>query len=204
MPLAGGPTSSAELATAAWGLAMGMLLAFAPFIAFAVIDRLIGSTAGLLAGAVISTILLVRDVMSPARGIKILDVGTFVLFCGLTLYAWLVQPNWSIIAVRLFVDSGLLLIVLLSLAVGKPFTLQYAREQVSAELWDTPEFYRTNVVISAAWALAFCIMVVAELVLLYQPEVPHRVGVIAIIVALVGAVKFTSWYPESRRNAGQR
>lgn len=195
---------SKELATADWGPAMGMLLAFAPFIAFAVIDRLVGSTAGLLAGAAVSTILLVRDVMSPARLIKILDVGTFVLFCGLALYAYLLQPDWSIIAVRLFVDTGLLLIVLVSLAVRKPFTLQYAREQVSAELWDTPEFYRTNVVISAAWALAFGVMVVAELVLLYQPDISHRAGVIAIVLALVGAVKFTSWYPESRRNAARR
>lgn len=181
-----------------------MLLAFAPFIAFAVIDRLVGSTPGLFAGAVVSTILLIRDVMSPARRIKVLDVGTFVLFCGLALYAYLLQPDWSIIAVRLFVDSGLLLIVLLTLAVGKPFTLQYAREQVSAELWDTPEFYRTNVVISSAWALAFGVMVAAELALLYLPDIPHRAGVIAIIVALVGAVKFTSWYPESRRSAERR
>lgn len=182
---------------------MGMLLAFAPFIAFAVIDRLVGSTEGLIAGALVATVLLLRDVVSQGRAVKILDLGTFALFCGLALYAYLLAPNWSIIAVRLFVDSGLLAIVLLSLAMGKPFTIQYAREQVSAELWDTPEFYRTNVVISSAWALAFGVMVAAELVLLSMPDIPHRAGVIAIVLALVGAVKFTSWYPESRRNAAR-
>ncbi|HEV2159388.1 hypothetical protein [Bradyrhizobium sp.] len=182
---------------------MGMLLAFAPFIAFAVIDRLVGSMEGLFAGALVATVLLLRDVVSQGRVVKILDLGTFILFCGLALYAYLLQPNWSIIAVRLFVDSGLLAIVLLSLAIGKPFTLQYAREQVSAELWDTTEFYRTNVVISLAWALAFGVMVAAELALLYLPDIPHRAGVIAIILALVGAVKFTSWYPETRRNAAR-
>jgi hypothetical protein len=45
---------------------------------------------------------------------------------------------------------------------------------------------------------------VAELILLYQPDVPRRVGVIAIVVALVAAVKFTSWYPESRKSAELR
>jgi hypothetical protein len=183
---------------------MGIWLAFAPFIAFAVVDRLIGSTEGLLAGAAVSLALLVRDRTSGAREIKILDAGTAVLFCGLACFAVMAKPDWSIVAVRLVVDTGLLLIVLLSLAIGKPFTLQYAREQVSPEFWNTREFYRTNVVISSAWALAFAVMVVAELILLYQPDVPRRVGVIAIVVALVAAVKFTSWYPESRKSAELR
>jgi hypothetical protein len=39
-------------------------------------------------------------------------------------------------------------------------------------------------------------MVVAELALLYVPGLPQRVGVVVIALALMGAVKFTSWYPE--------
>ena len=39
-------------------------------------------------------------------------------------------------------------------------------------------------------------MVLADLVMLYMPDVPARVGIIVTIVALVGAVKFTGWYPE--------
>jgi hypothetical protein len=42
-------------------------------------------------------------------------------------------------------------------------------------------------------------VVIAELILLYWPEVPPRVGILATIAALVGAVKFTSWYPEQRK-----
>ena len=40
---------------------MTMLLAFAQFIAFAIIDRLLGSVTGLLAGAAVATALLIRD-----------------------------------------------------------------------------------------------------------------------------------------------
>lgn len=100
------------------------------------------------------------------------------------------------IGVRLSVDAGLLLIVLVSMAVGSPFTLQYAREQVAPEFWHRPEFIRTNYVITGVWALAFAVMVAAELSLLYVPALPSRAGVMAIIVALVGAVKFTGWYPD--------
>jgi hypothetical protein len=39
-------------------------------------------------------------------------------------------------------------------------------------------------------------MVLAELALLYVPGLPPRAGVVAIVLALVGAVKFTGWYPE--------
>jgi len=55
---------------------MGILLAFAPFLAFAVVDRLFGSTAGLIAGAVTSGALVLRDRISRGRPLKILEVGT--------------------------------------------------------------------------------------------------------------------------------
>ncbi len=178
---------------------MGILLAFAPFIAFAIVDRLAGSTEGLVAGAIVSVGLLLRDWIIPGKHPKLLELGTVLLFGGLALYAILGGPTWSVIGVRLCVDAGLLLIVLVSMAVGRPFTLQYARAQVAPEFWSNPEFVRTNYVITAVWALAFAVMVAAELVLLYVPGIPPRAGIVAIVLALVGAVKFTGWYPERRR-----
>ncbi|MDP3689972.1 hypothetical protein [Bradyrhizobium sp.] len=89
---------------------MGIWLAFAPFIAFALIDRMLGSTEGLLAGFAVSAALLARDWLSAK-----------ILF-------------------------------------GAP----------------------------AVWALAFAVMVVADLILLHAPEVPPRVGTIPTVLALVG------------------
>ena len=177
---------------------MGILLAFAPFLAFALVDRLVGPTEGLVTGAAVSAALLPRDLVL-GRTAKVLEIGTAILFGGLALYAMLGRPSWSVIGVRLVVDAGLLLIVLVSLAICRPFTLQYAREQVAPEHWGAPEFIRTNYVITAVWALAFAVMVAAELVLLYVPSIPPRAGIVAIVLALVGAVKFTGWYPERRR-----
>ncbi len=178
---------------------MGILLAFAPFIAFAVIDRLIGPTEGLVAGAVTSGALLIRDWMIAGRSPKILEVGTAILFGGLALYAVLGGPAWSIMGVRLRVDVGLLLIVLVTMIIGRPFTLQYAREQVPQEAWGSPEFIRTNYVITAVWALAFVVLVIADLILIYRPDLPPRIGIVATVLALVGAIKFTAWYPERVR-----
>jgi hypothetical protein len=135
------------------------LLAFAPFIAFALVDRLVGGAAGLLAGAAVSAAMLVRGWVKPGRTLKLLEIGTALLFARLALYAVLSGPEWSIAGVRLRVDAGLLAIVLASVVVGRPFTLQYAREQVAPALWDSADFVRTNYVITGAWALAFAVLV---------------------------------------------
>lgn len=175
---------------------MGILLAFSPFIAFVIIERIIGVPAGLAAGAAVAAILIVRDRIKGGREIKILEAGTFILFGGLAAYAYSAQEvPWSIAAVRLRVDSGLLLIVLASIALRRPFTLQYARDQVSSDLWESREFVRTNYVIAAVWALAFAIMVVADIMLVYLPDLPHAIAIVVTVLALYAAAKFTAWYP---------
>jgi hypothetical protein len=178
---------------------MGILLAFAPFIIFAILDRTVGATGALAAGAVTSGVLIVRDLVRSGRHMKVLELGTFVVFAGLALYTLLSGTAWPVIGVRLCVDAGLLLVVLGSMAIGRPFTLQYAREHVAPEVWAQPAFIQTNYVITGVWALAFAVMVLAELALLYVPGLPPRAGIVAIILALVFAVKFTGWYPEREK-----
>lgn len=174
---------------------MNILIAFAPFFVFAVLDRLVGITEGLVAGALVALALTVRD-LARGRTPKILEIGTLALFGSLSAYALLGDPGWSIPAVRLRVDAGLLLIVLASLALRRPFTLQYAREDTPREFWDSPTFLRINDVITAVWALAFAVMVAADVVLAYMPELPPRYGIIVTVLAILGAVKFTQKYPE--------
>lgn len=175
---------------------MGLLLAFAPFILFVVVERLAGPRDGLVAAALVSGALLLRDWLSRDRAVKVLDVGTFLLFGGLAAYAIASGAAWSVIDVRLRVDTGLLLVVLVSIAIRRPFTLQYAREGTAREIWNTPAFIRTNYIITAVWALAFAVMVGADLVMLYLPNLPLKVGIGVTILAIVGAMRFTSWYAD--------
>jgi hypothetical protein len=177
---------------------VGILLAFAPFFVFVVVERTIGVTVGLTAAAVVAAILFLKDFLSR-KEIKVLDVGTLLLFGGLALYARAAHPDWSVIAVRLRVDIGLLLIVLASIALRKPFTMQYAREQVAQEFWSSPEFLHINNVITAVWAAAFAVMVAAEASLLYVPGMPPRLGILITVLAIVAAIKFTSWYPDRNK-----
>jgi hypothetical protein len=181
---------------------MNMILAFSPFITYAIADRFFGGIIGLLCGALVASVLVSRDIFGRGRIVKILDVGTVVLFGGLYALAAMGIFNKimnTIVGVRLLVDSGLLLIVLLSLAVRRPFSLQYAMEVTPKQYWESREFKQVNYNISFTWAVAFAVMVAADLVMLFIPEFPKIAGIIVTIAVIVGAFKFTLWYPKRRK-----
>jgi hypothetical protein len=48
--------------------------------------------------------------------------------------------------------------------------------------WGSPDFVHANTVITLAWALAFVVLVGADIVMLYAPEIPPRFGVIATVL----------------------
>lgn len=177
---------------------MAILLAFAPFIVFVFGQVLLSVTVGLVGAAILAALLIAKS-MTAHKSLKVLEVGAFVLFGGLALYAQLVHPAWSIIAVRLRADAGLLLVILASLALRQPFTLQYARERVPETVWSQPGFVRTNYIITTVWAIAFAVVVLAEASVLYLPAVPSWIGVTVTILALVGAFLFTDSYPKRVR-----
>lgn len=172
-----------------------MLLAFAPFVAFAVLNHFVDPTIALAVAAVVSIVLTGRE-LGMGRSAKILEVGTAILFAGLAIVSYLSTAPWPVMQVKLAVDLGLALIVLVSLIIGKPFTLQYAEENSPEQIWDTPQFKKANAMITTVWLGAFAALVVADLVFLYMPDVPHRMSVLLSIGALYAAFKFTQNYPD--------
>lgn len=173
---------------------MNLLLGFLPFLLFAALTHLLGVTSGLVVAAAASGLLVLRDLRAGEP--KLLEIGTLALFAGLAALAAATGANWSVLQVRLYVDIGLLAIVLLSLLLRRPFTLPYARQRVPQEVWALPRFLRTNMVISGAWALAFATIGAADLLMLLRPDLPLAVGITITVVAMVAALRFTSWYPD--------
>ena len=182
---------------------MNLLTSFAPFLVSAVLIPLGFIEGGLWGGALTAAVLLLRDRLLLGRSIKILEVGTMVLFAGLGLYSAVTAYAWTIPEVRLVVDAGLLAIALASLAVGVPFTLQYARESTPAEVWSRPEFLAVNRRITLVWVGVFLVMVAADAAMVFVPAIPRRLDIIATVLVLVGAFKFTAraTQPRSRMEA---
>jgi hypothetical protein len=174
---------------------MSVALSFVPFIAFAVLNGPLGAVGALLAAALASAALVLRGLLAGAAP-KILELGSLVLFIGLALWSWAAGVGLSIVGTKLAVDVGLLVIVLFSMATGRPFTLQYARERVPRDLWDNPRFLWVNQVITGVWALNFLAVTIVELAMLLDPAVPAFVGMIVMVAALAAAIRFTQWYPK--------
>ena len=173
---------------------MSILLSLFPFAVFFVLMRLHSPIVGLL-GALVASLVLLARMRRRKEAVKILEVGSLVLFGLLVAYTWIASPTWTVATVRLAVDVGLLAIVLVSLAIGQPFTIQYARERVPEQFWALPLFFTTNLIISASWAGAFAVMVAADVAAEWVPAIPLWIDIGATLVALGGAIWFSNWYP---------
>lgn len=170
---------------------MNILASFAPFIAFAVLIHFGQTALALWAAAIIAATLVIKDKVLAGKSVKILDAGTILLFGLLAVLSTALGQDWTIPVVRLVVDCGLLLIVLVSLVIGTPFTIQYAREMVPAEFWSTPEFFSINRNITLVWATAFATMVLADLLMMFAPAY-GTVAIVINILALVVAIRYTA------------
>ena len=179
---------------------MNLVLGFVPFILFAVFMRLSDDLALWLAFAV-AFALSMRSFLDT-RVLKTLDAGNTVLFGVLALYRDFIQPSLSFGALLLAVDGGLLAIMIASLVLHEPFTLQYAREQVAQENWQTPEFLHINYVVTGVWVAALSIMTAADAAATFSAKVSQTVAVTAGLVALVAALTFSLRYPAYARRHG--
>ncbi|MGY4961913.1 hypothetical protein [Streptomyces sp. 900105245] len=132
---------------------------------------------------------------------KILEVSDLVFFAGLAVVGALAGQGtlrWLETYAGEVSNIALVVIAFGSMAVGMPFTLQYAREQVDPAHWHTPEFLRTNHVITGVWGLAFLVAAVSGAygdIVLHDPN-DLWTGWIIQILAIVAAIRFTDWYPK--------
>ncbi|SDR87353.1 hypothetical protein [Bradyrhizobium canariense] len=177
---------------------MMVLLILAPFGAFAALMLVTSATVSLFAGAGVAAATIIYDVARGAS-IKMLAVGSLILFGALGGYIAFIDSSWSSPAVRLAVDGGVLAMALVSIAIRFPFTLQYAREIVDSETRKLPGFMHANYVITWAWTAAFVLMVLTNVLMIYLPSLPLWVGLAIALAARNGAALFTKWYPKHRR-----
>ena len=177
---------------------MMIFLVLAPYGAFATLMLVTSVVVSLFAAAAICLVVMAYD-MVRGRSIKMLGAGSAILFAALGCYLTLVDSSLSSSAVRLTVDAGVLAIMLISLAIRRPFTLQYAREVVDAETAGLPGFLKANYIITWAWATANLLMVTASVLMIYVPGLPLWSGIAIAFAARNTAVYFTKWYPSYHR-----
>jgi hypothetical protein len=176
-----------------------LFLILAPYAALTGLMLLTSAAASLSAAAAICLLAIGRDIWG-GKSVKMLSAGSAILFVAIACYITWVDVGFNSSEVKLTVDAGMLAISLVSLAIHRPFTLQYAQERVDAETARLPEFLRANYVITWAWCLAFVLMMSANVLLIYLPGLPFWSGVTIAFAARSCALYFTKWYPERLRS----
>ncbi|MER7662234.1 MULTISPECIES: hypothetical protein [unclassified Streptomyces] len=182
------------------------VVGMSPWIIFSVVvgPGRYGLAVGLALAVAVLLVLLGR-VLSRGRSVKLLEVADIVFFAVLAAIGTVASAGtltWLETYAGELSNLALVLIAFGSMAAGMPFTLQYARERVGKEYWDSPAFRHANQVITGVWGLAFLVAAIAggfgDLVL-HNPN-NLWTGWVIQIAAIVVAMSFTEWYPRVIRS----
>jgi hypothetical protein len=177
---------------------MTAFLILAPYGVFTLLMLVSSPVLSVFAAAAICLMVIGFDVLR-GRAIKMLGASSAILFGALGGYLTWIDPGLSGSAIKVTVDCGVFTISLLSLLMRFPFTLQYAREAVDADTAALPGFMAVNYIITSAWTLAFLLMLIANVLMIYLPGLPLWSGLAIAFAARNSALYFTKWYPEYRR-----
>jgi hypothetical protein len=177
---------------------MTIFLILAPYGVYTVLMLVTSATASVFAASAACFLTVAIDV-ARGRSVKILALGSAILFAAIGFTLALFEPPLGTLGVKLAVDAGIFVIALGSMLARRPFTLQYAVESVPAEIAAIPGFLTANYVITGAWTSAALLMMAANIALLYFPGLPLWSGLAVAFAARNSAIYFTKWYPEYRQ-----
>jgi hypothetical protein len=136
-----------------------LLGAFAPWIVFSLLYNHSSPTRIVMASLTALALTIFWNLKELKKG--------FVLPWGSTLFFALFATNgifgfWLYAEAHAYslINSALAIIAFISLLIGKPFTLQYAREQVPHTQWNHPIFIKINWILSAIWTILLIAMAI--------------------------------------------
>lgn len=170
-----------------------LLLSFSPWIVFGILagHSLISLEIALIVSTILSVLVNYKDLkkkMLVSWVTLIYFVVVSILIIGLQVYAVIPYIGIASNAVLTLIGFG-------SLAIGMPFTLQYARQEVPKEKWDNPDFIHINNVMTAVWGVLFLIGLVNSLIQFVYPDALGIIGDALMYIVIVVGIVFNMKYP---------
>ena len=192
-------------AAAAVSSVVAFVVGFVPWIVYWILvgnaPFLTAVLVGLGLAVVINIVTLLRH-----QPLMVLEAGTAVVFGVFVIMALTLSDDFLERWLQPLGNAGLFAIVLVSILIGKPFTLQYARKSTPPELWDEPGFVFICRQLAWLWAGTIAFMTIVSLI---PPIVDGDATVrdaddtlsvvcywVLPFVALGLAMLFTSKYPD--------
>jgi len=169
-----------------------LVLSFAPWISFLIIAR--DTVFRVKLGLVVALVLSV--VMSVARLHRGIIMWVGLLFFGYATVAVVFLDNmWTLRYLGVMANGALAGGSWATIAFGRPFSLEYAREHTDPALWTDPAFIRSNVIITAGWATTFTANTLLAWGKMAGFLIPAWGYETVSYILLVGTAAFTAWYP---------
>ena len=177
-----------------------LVMAFAPWVSFKIIINLpvMNPVFMIKAGIVVAAVICAYQSWTGLHRGALMWGG--VLFFSFALITVPVMNNmWVLQHLGVLSHGTLSAFVWGSLLMKKPFTAEYAKEQVDPSLWNSPAFLRKNILITGVWGTAFTVSLIDAVLKLTM--FPHSGEIFEIIDngMLLLAALFTSYYTKRQK-----
>jgi hypothetical protein len=179
-----------------------IIQSFLPWILFFILLR---DTQHQLDTAII--VAAVTSIILEFKGLKkgfILSWGTLLFFSFMLIAVVCFRNHWISKNSWIFSNGALAAIAWISIFIRKPFTIQYAKEQVPKDKWRHPLFLKINYLLTSVWGLIFLISIVLQLLRLRYPEFSGLSYEIISYIPSIFGIWFTSWFPNWYREKSLR
>ena len=169
------------------------LISILPWILFGLFagHSLLELETALIVSLVISVIVGYRDM----RDKLIVPWVTFSFFIFMVIA--LVVLQWYSIIPYIGIASNTVLtgIAFGSLAIGIPFTIQYAKRDVPRERWENPVFIHINKILTAFWGILFFLGLLLSVYKFFYPDTLGIFGDAYMWISIIVGIIFTMKYP---------
>lgn len=178
-----------------------LLISFLPWILFGIFagHSLIELETTLFISLIVAIIVGYRDM----RDKLIVPWITFLFFVFLIIAV--VVLHWYFIIPYIGIASSAVLtgIALGSLAIGIPFTIQYAKRDVPKERWGNPMFVHINNMLTLFWGILFLIGLLKSIFEFIYPDALGILGDAYLWISIIIGIIVTMKYPDYVKKKAQ-
>lgn len=125
----------------------------------------------------------------------ILSWGTVIYFSLLLILTLLFHWHWLQTNSWVISNLALAVIVFTSAILKRPFTMQYAKRQVSDEYWQTPLFIQINYILTITWGCIFILTAAVNFLYIEDPKLNPVLYFILSNIGWVIGIYFNKVFP---------
>ena len=179
-----------------------LLITFMPWLAFKIILLIPASNELMMVKIAISAAAAIC-VFQSLKGVhkSIIAWGSLSFFAISLVMVVGLENNWYLAHLGVFSNGTLALLTWMSILLGNPFTIAYARQCVDPKYWETAAFIHINYRITAAWGLSFTVCAADAFVRLKYPSIPWYISEFIDDLSMLAAIIFTKHYSGHNKTA---